>query len=146
MVKCKCIRCGREKIYRLAELKLSPKSCICCNSFGEYLIDNYLKKNNFKYVTQFSFPDLVGDNGHTRLRFDFCILNNKNEPIGFIEYNGQQHYSSWFYDKDEKDLEKRKRYDNKKFEYCKLHNYPLLILNKNSDLEKELDFFLKNFQ
>lgn len=67
------------------------------------------------------------------LRFDFALLSN-NKVIGLVEYQGEQHYNpkvAWY----SEDLVER---DNRKKEYCKEHNIPLLYLTKDSDIKGEI--------
>ena len=102
------------------------KSCGCLKSYYEEVIANFLKQNGYKFTREYKFSDLKDK---TYLRFDFCILNNQNEPIFLIEYNGNQHYTP---------PEKFNHYgllqkhDLMKIEYCKKNNIPILILNKNN--------------
>lgn len=66
-----------------------PKSCGCATlSSGEILIRNILEKNNIRYKKEYTFSDLYS-RFNRRLRFDFGILNSKEEIMGIIEYNGE---------------------------------------------------------
>ena len=144
-VLCECILCGRTKEWLLSELKYNPeRSCICCNSYKEYQISKILEENNINFQTQYSFKDLLSDNNR-RLRFDFALFNEKNKLIGLIEYQGEQHFRLWNYDKDENDLIIRQTYDAKKVSYCQNNNIPLLILDKNSSLTETILNFYNNF-
>lgn len=147
LVKCKCIRCGRERITDLVQLKYYQKaSCICVNSYPEYEIEQWLINNGIEFKNQYTFDDLATDinNYKTRLRFDFAIFKN-HKLLGLIEYNGQQHYRQWDYDNSIKDLEERQARDKMKIDYCKQFNIPLLILTKDSNKEEELSNFIKTF-
>lgn len=72
------------------------------------------------------------------LKFDFALLDNNNNLLGLIEYNGQQHYdqnSSWY----SKDYLNR---DKQKVDYCNNNHIPLLILNKATfSYDKILNFY-----
>lgn len=142
-VLCKCIKCGLEKEWFLAELRHNPeRSCICCLSYKEYQINCYLKEKNIHFKTQYVFNDLVSKNNRC-LRFDFGILNDNNELKGLIEYNGEQHYKQLFYDTKKENFLSRQERDLQKINYCKKNSIPLLILNKNSSLFEEIDNFIK---
>lgn len=66
------------------------------------------------------------------MRFDFGILNNNDNIIGLIEYNGVQHYKSGYYSDDDELFER----DKMKVEYCNRNMIPLLVLNKDNYDEK----------
>lgn len=61
------------------------------------------------------------------LKFDFAIFQEDN-LICLIEYNGIQHYT----DKGEFGKFQREVSDTKKKNYCKIHQIPLIILNKEN--------------
>jgi hypothetical protein len=62
------------------------KSCGCIKSYGELSIITFLNKNNINFKREYSFPDLRHKN---LLRFDFAFLNNQNELLCLIEYQGE---------------------------------------------------------
>lgn len=62
-------------------------SCGCINSKGEKIIDEYLSKNNIKFIRQKVFDDLTGVGGG-KLSYDFYLPNVNI----LIEYQGKQHY------------------------------------------------------
>ena len=126
---CLC-ECGNY--HKVATGKLTngdTKSCGCLNSFYENEIKKELDKNKISYKTQYTFVDLIGIS--KPLKFDFAIFQEDN-LICLIEYNGIQHYI----DKGEFGKFQREVSDIKKKNYCKTHQIPLIILNKenyNSD-------------
>jgi len=64
-------------------------SCGCLKtSVGEYYISNILKENNIKYIKEYIFKDLKSDK-NAYLRFDFAILDDNNNPIRLIEFDGE---------------------------------------------------------
>lgn len=127
---CKC-SCG--KIVNVSSRSLCSghtKSCGHILSFKEEEIEKILKKNNIKFKRQFSFSDL---RDKQPLKFDFAIFKNNN-LLFLIEYNGEQHYdkTSYYYSNI---LEK---HDKMKIDYCGQNKIKLLILDKNSNLEKDI--------
>lgn len=119
---CKC-DCGKEiDIYSQALGR--QLSCGCINlSKGEYKIKNLLEENNIKYEMQKTFLDLKSKN-NKYLRFDFCIYKD-NQILCLLEYQGIQHFEEVeFFNKE--DLKTRQENDQKKREYCKKNNIPLI--------------------
>ena len=128
---CQC-DCGKTTIVRGNALRTgSTCSCGCQTSRKEEEIVKILDKNCIKYKREYIFPDLK-DSGF--LRFDFAIMQN-NTIRGLIEYQGSQHYETiGLFSKDGL----LQTHDNMKREYCKLHNIPLLELNKENKLEQDI--------
>ena len=134
---CRC-DCGNIKIIRGESLKKgATQSCGCLgNSVGEALIISILEKNNIKYKTEVTFPDLK-DKGF--LRYDFALLDDNENIIKLIEYDGRQHSdknSCWY----NEDLVRR---DNIKSEYAKNHNIPLLRISYLDKDKINLEYLLR---
>lgn len=118
---CQC-ECGNTKIVNSVELKNNDTlSCGCLrSSFGEKSIERILKENNILYKKEYTFDDLINENGN-KLKFDFAIFENNNLKC-LIEYDGEQHY---LYKTDNfwKDtLKKRQERDIIKNNYCLENN------------------------
>ena len=113
----------------------NTKSCGCLTSWPEIQIANFLKENNISFKQQYIFPDLKMD-GY--LRFDFAIFDNKDNLIGLIEYNGEQHYKENVHLGGQIGYEKCQISDKLKLEYVVKNNIPFLVLNKNNFTEKVL--------
>ena len=125
--------CGNTKIVSSNNLQSGDtKSCGCLQSWMENQINKLLNSNNIKFETQYSFDDLYYKSSSYLLRFDFGILNNNNNIVGLIEYNGIQHYESGYYSDDDELFER----DKMKIEYCNRNMIPLLVLNKDNYDEK----------
>ena len=127
---CKC-SCG--KIVNVSSRNLCSghtKSCGHILSFKEEEIEEILKRNSIEFKRQFSFSNL---RDKQPLKFDFAIFKN-NKLLFLIEYNGEQHYdkTSYYYSSI---LEK---HDKMKINYCEQNKIKLLILDKNSNLEKDI--------
>lgn len=87
---CLC-SCGNIKsIERTHLVNRNQISCGCKQSIGEYNINQILSKNNIHYTTQYT-NSLLKTNNNGYLRFDFAILDDHNQPIRFIEFDGPQH-------------------------------------------------------
>ena len=119
---CKC-ECGNIVSIRGDHLRNNDViSCGCINSKGEMKISQLLQENNISYKTQYSFDDLKGD--YNNLRFDFAIFKN-NELFCLIEFQGEQHFTKWGNEPEERFL-KRKEYDLKKKQFCKERQIKLI--------------------
>lgn len=124
-VKCIChCGCGQQISVRLDSLKSgSTTSCGTTKSRGELLLIQILNSMNVHYKTQVSFDDLFYQR---RLYFDFAIYNQNEELILLIEYQGKQHYESSEYWGGEDALIARQERDQKKRDYCREKNIPLI--------------------
>ena len=74
-----------------------------------------------------------------KLYFDFAIIDEQQQLLGLIEYDGEQHYNpnlgGWFtgtYD----DLHRR---DIIKDNYCQTHNYKLYRIRYDEDVNKRME-------
>lgn len=126
--KCQC-DCGNIVIKSTRQLRETIGACEKCQekSKGEFIISNYLEQFQYNYKSQYSFPDLKGIDNSKLLRFDFAILDNSNNVILLIEFQGSQHYmpvENWG---GEKRFQIQQENDQKKEEYCDKHGIPLLI-------------------
>lgn len=120
--KCKC-DCGNIINVPTNSLKTgNTSSCGCINySIGEKNIEKILKENNIDFKSQYSCKELQ------LKRFDFAILNEDNQIIRLIEFDGSQHYNDisgiWNSAETLEDIQKR---DNEKNIWAKEHNIPLV--------------------
>ena len=134
---CKC-ECGNTTYKTVHSLMTgNVKSCGCVKSRGEVKIEELLNELNINFKREYSFDDLLGANGG-KLRFDFAILDNENQPFCFIEFQGIQHYdiNNNYYSED------LATHDLRKKEYCKEHNFKLVEI-KFTEYDKLDSNFLK---
>lgn len=132
MYVCEC-ECGGSIIVR--GTNLTPKkgetvgrvtSCGCNKSIGEMNIVKLLVENKLTYAKEYTFTNLVSVK---KLRFDFAVMNDKNELLYLIEFDGQQHFENgvtgngWNNEENYKGTHER---DMMKNEYCKINNIPLI--------------------
>lgn len=104
----------------------NTQSCGCCkNSIGETIIQSILDDNNISYEREKIFKDCYYQNPCNKCRFDFYIENKY-----LLEFDGIQHFnnyktysSSWFTDKELEKIRKRDKYKN---EWCLKNNIPLI--------------------
>ena len=121
---CKC-DCGNIHIVSTSDFNCEKvQSCGCMNSKGEAQISALLLENNIRYMSQFFFDDLKSIKGR-KYYFDFGILNENNELIYLIEYDGIQHFSEnhQFSENSFKNIQERDKIKNK---YCLKRNIPLI--------------------
>lgn len=104
-------------------------------------IIKYLQDNKINFLREYFFNDLRGDKNKP-LRFDFAVLNTLNEVVYLVEFDGEFHFKKMYEDHD---LEKQKRYDKMKDDYCKEHNIKLLRIPywEFDNIEDILDLYLK---
>lgn len=142
---CEC-DCGNKKEVLASNLKNGlTKSCGCLNSKGEYTIQQFLSKNDIKFKQQYCFDDCVYKK---KLKFDFAILDDKDNPMLLIEFDGEQHFKPSRYSKDHENNVNRfnlvKKRDDIKNKYCIDKNIRLLRIpywdfdNIEQILSKEL--------
>lgn len=122
---CRC-DCGNECDVNGTYLRQGVSSnCGCERSVGEWKINKILKDNNINFKREFTFPDLLGDNGG-RLRFDFGVLDENNQIQYLIEYDGIQHFKPNCFGQEDYYFLLLKKYDKIKEEYCKKNNIRLI--------------------
>lgn len=127
---CQC-DCGNKTIVSTSHLRSGhTTSCGCLHSKGEKFIAQFLIKKNIHFKKEYTAEGLRNEDGN-KLRIDFAILNDKEVPVLFIEYNGKQHYDindSWY-------SERLHKSDLIKENYAKINNVPLIIIKYDEDLE-----------
>ena len=128
--KCKCDCGGIIEATSTALMQGDTCSCGCLKqSRGEEKIKQILVDNNIKFIQEVKFFDLKDKQN---LRFDFGILNENNEIIKLIEFDGEQHTNKnnpWY-------SENMVIHDKMKNEYCINKNIPLLRISYTTDLNK----------
>ena len=133
--KCRC-ECGNIVSVRGADLRSgNTKSCGCVISEGEARIIKILTENNVKFKSQFSFSDLVYKKP---LKYDFAILNEDEEVVRLIEFDGPQHTekeNNWYTTEGE-------LRDSMKNVYAFANNIPLVRIpyKEKDNLSYELLF------
>lgn len=124
--------CGNTIVCRGNDLRTKHiTSCGCLRSRQEYAISLILTELNINFKREYSFKDLYDKN---LLRFDFAIFSNNNQLLGLIEYQGIQHYQPYKHF----DYKTTVYHDLMKKRYCIQNNIPLLILNKDNVLSKDI--------
>jgi len=128
---CKC-DCGNVTYETVGQLcrKNGTISCGCASSKGNVIINNLLKNTQTNFKAEYSFKDLRGVKGGL-LRFDFAIFNTNQSIRYLIEYDGIFHFKQQY---SNDSFKTTKIHDERKNEYCKLHNINLIRI---SYLEKD---------
>lgn len=123
---CKC-KCGNVVNVPSRNLREDRTiSCGCVHSRGESKITQLLLDNKIIYKPQYTFDNFRYKETNGIPRFDFGVLNTKNELQYLIEYDGIQHFDVLGGWNDEDSFEVRKSHDNQKNEFCMFNNIPLI--------------------
>lgn len=127
MFKCEC-DCGNDNfIVSGNSLRCGlTLSCGCLTrSIGEENIEKILKENNIYFKAEYVFLNLRSDkNGY--LRYDFAVLDNRDNPTRLIEFDGEQHFEPIDYFGGEDGFIQLQHYDQLKNQYALSHNIPLV--------------------
>ena len=140
---CKC-DCGNNVIVQGGNLRNNATTSCGCDrigSKGEELVASFLVDNDIKFIKEYSFDDLRNKSGNL-LRFDFAILNDNNDLLMLIEYQGAQHYI----DCGKYGLYQREYSDPMKRKYCKSHNILLYEIKYDDNLENVFQHLLNEIR
>lgn len=109
---------------------------ICKESKGEKNIRLFLKDQNINYIRQYKFKDCKNIK---ELPFDFYLPDYNI----CIEFNGEQHYKSFDFFGGNNKLIKTQKNDFIKFNYCKINEINLIIINDIKKIKSLLTNFIK---
>lgn len=114
-------------------------TCTQSRTFGEREVKSYLIENHYVFTEQYT--EKIAGEVH---RFDFAIYKN-GVVVGFIEYNGIQHYKPISFWGGEKAFQGQKKRDEIKRKYCKRNaNFLIVVPYTVKDIKKFLDEAFKN--
>ena len=127
------IICSRHGVFeQTPQNHLKGQGCPTCNeSYGEKIIKKLLEDNNIKFIPQYKFKDCKNV---FPLPFDFYLP----EYNICIEYDGEQHFKRFRFEKDDMRLETRQKLDKIKNEYCRKNNIHLIRISYIQNIIKEL--------
>ena len=119
--------CGNKITLSAIHVKSGQvKSCGCIgSSYGEAFISKLLDDSKILYKKQQAFEDLRTEDTNYLLHYDFAILNENNEVVRLIEYDGLQHFQPVSHFGGEEGFARRQYLDNLKNQYAISHNIPL---------------------
>ena len=126
MFKCFC-DCGGSAIVSGNALNTGLTiSCGCLTrSVGEENIEKLLKDNHIHFKPECGFTDLISErDGHPR--YDFAILDDADNPIRLIEFDGEQHFKPIDMFGGQEQFEILQQNDALKDQYALSHNIPLV--------------------
>lgn len=136
--------CNKNHSYKSSIIhRINGSGCPYCNeSKGEKKIREFLKSNNFSFISQYKFSDCKDKKS---LPFDFALFDSSKNLICCIEYDGIQHFEPIdFTGNDVKKAKEKfeivKLHDEIKNDYCKIHNIKLIRISYNEfdNIEKIL--------
>ena len=139
---CRC-DCGNYlPVLSMNLVSGNTRSCGCLGlSAGEYELETLFNQLGVDYIKEYYFDDLRSSNGGL-LRFDFAIMNEDDEILCLVEFNGEQHY---YEDKYNKMFGKQQRdeTDGLKREYCKKNNIKLFEIRFDDDIQLAVEKIIK---
>lgn len=119
------VACGHEYTIYKSSFYKNRHICKICDVFGmEKITLDFLEKQNIDYVKDYFFSDLIGVGGGT-LFYDYAVIKN-NKIYMLIECQGEQHYKPVNHYGGEDTFIRQQEHDNRKRNYAKEHNIPLL--------------------
>lgn len=130
--------CGNEFIARGSNLRNGHTWCCGCkrkSSKAETIIEEYLSENNINHKRNYKFDDLRSRK-NWKLPFDFALLDQNDNLLSLIEYQGEQH--SVARKNDMFGYEQRTYTDKAKREYCKQNNIPLYEIDYTQEITHAL--------
>lgn len=135
MWKCKCNNCGSETIQRGKDISRGAvNSCGCIKSKGEFEIKKFFVDNQINFSSQFSFKDLLSEKNN-RLFFDFALLDENNNLLCLIEFQGIQHFIP---QPNGFGQQQREITDAQKADYCKNNNIPLYYITYLDNIDEKI--------
>ena len=111
------------------------------SSRAQIKIEDILRDAGLNFKEEYSFSDLVGQNGHA-LRFDFAVFDDNNELEFLIQYQGIQHYKAKSVFGGASGLRKQQYYDMLKRQYCKKHNIKLILIPYWDEYNIDYDYIM----
>ncbi len=119
------------------QILLNGSGCpICKESKGEQLISNILENNKIKYIRQKTFDDC---RNIKKLKFDFYLPDYNT----CIEFDGEQHFVKFRFEKDDNKLRIRQKLDNIKNNYCLKNNIYLCRIRYDENINEKIINMLK---
>lgn len=98
-------------------------SCGCATeSGGEIKIRQILEQRDVNFQAQYR----VKDENNNLMVFDFVILNNNNQIVTCIEFDGEQHYHAVEHFGGEEAFIRQQERDARKNDWCKNHDIQLI--------------------
>lgn len=143
------IKCSKHGIFQQkATTHLTGRGCPTCNnSKGELDILNILQEKNIDYISQ--FPIRKSDKYSEKWKFikncKFDFYLPKYNTI--IEYHGIQHYIfSPFFHGTIEGMNKRRKRDCNKREFCIQNNLEYFEIKYDEDISERLNYILQHIQ
>ena len=136
---CKC-DCGGETIVSSGNLSSGHTTscgCIVCSA-QEAVIKHILTENKINHIKEYTFKDLISNGEKPRpFRFDFALLDNANNLLALVEYQGQQHFVE-FEGFEDYGSGQRNYSDKLKKDYCMKNDIPLYEITYLENTETKL--------
>lgn len=159
LYKCRCYLCGKEQKIKCSAFHISPPTkygftayngywsaakCDChkISSF-QWIVNKLLTENNVSYRVEKSFDNLYGTNNKVLLRYDFAVLDEKENVTCLIECQGEQHYKPVDEFGGNYQYENQQKNDELKRNYAKEQGIPLYEISHKDKKYEKVEKFLK---
>lgn len=143
------ILCSKHGIFQQKPTThLTGRGCpLCNNSKGELEIWHLLELNNIEYLPQYSIKKFECYTNNWKFikncKFDFYLPNDNI----VIEYHGIQHYTfSLFFHGSKEEMNKRRKRDKDKREFCEKNNIEYFEIAYNENIGKKFKNILQHIQ
>lgn len=138
---CECQLCNSLINVRASDLKSGRQTgCGCSNSRGNTKINNILSEKKVNFQREYKIEDCKDKRP---LPFDFAILDNNNQLLCLIEYQGIQHFTCKGYGWDNpENFKKLQLHDKIKKDFCEENEIKLYYITYQENIEKRLEEIL----
>lgn len=118
---------------------------LCCNSLGGNAVRAWLDNNKILYIPEYKNKECKDKRS---LSFDFAIVDENNQVLGLIEYDGKQHFEPCSMFGNGKHFTTTILHDAIKNQFCEDNSIHLLRIPywDKEKIPEKLEIFLKQIE